>query len=125
MHKNLYFWAALIWSGVIAFFCLAQFESVPLGDVTNIDKLVHSFFHFVLTTLSFLFFKSKLASKSSIKPLLFSFLFSVLFGIGIEGAQNLMTTTRQADVYDVVANMTGATLSLLFIILFGLNKKSR
>ncbi|MEM8521998.1 VanZ family protein [Flavobacterium sp. PL12] len=125
MHKNLYFWAALIWSGVIAFFCLAQFESVPLGDVTNIDKLVHAFFHFVLTTLSFLFFRSKLVSKSSITPLLFSFFFSVLFGIGIEVAQNLMTTTRQADVYDVLANMTGATLSLLLIILFGLNKKSR
>lgn len=121
MRKQLYLWAALIWSGVIAYFCLAQFNNVPLGNVSNIDKLVHSFFHFVLTTLCFLFLKSKF--QSSKKPLLLSFLFSFFFGIGIEIAQGVFTETRQADLFDVLANLSGASLSIMLIVLFGMINK--
>ena len=123
MRKQLYFWTALIWSGIIAFFCLAQFNNVPLGNVSNLDKLVHAFFHFVLTTLCFLFLKSRANNVYSLKPLVLSFLFSVFFGIGIEIAQAVLTATRKADIFDVLANVSGATLSILLIILFGLNKK--
>ena len=121
MRKQLYLWAALIWSGVIAYFCLAQFNNVPLGNVSNIDKLVQSFFHFVLTTLCFLFLKSKF--QSSKKPLLLSFLFSFFFGIGIEIAQGVFTETRQADLFDVLANLSGASLSIMLIVLFGMINK--
>jgi VanZ family protein len=123
VRKQLYFWAALVWSGIITFFCLVQLNNVPLGNVSNLDKLVHAFFHFVLTTLCFLFLKSNSSNLNNLKPLLFSFLFSVFFGIAIEVAQNLLTETRQADVFDVLANMSGATLSIALIWLFNLNTK--
>ncbi|OAB28113.1 VanZ like family protein [Flavobacterium fryxellicola] len=123
MRKQLYFWAALVWSGIITFFCLVQLNNVPLGNVSNLDKLVHAFFHFVLTTLCFLFLKSRSFNLNNRKPLLFSFLFSVFFGIAIEVAQGLLTETRQADVFDVIANMSGATLSVLLCWLFSLNTK--
>jgi VanZ family protein len=123
VRKQLYFWAALVWSGIITFFCLVQLNNVPLGNVSNLDKLVHAFFHFVLTTLCFLFLKSRSFNLNNRKPLLFSFLFSVFFGIAIEVAQGLLTETRQADVFDVIANMSGATLSVLLCWLFSLNTK--
>ena len=123
MRKQLYFWAALVWSGIITFFCLVQLNNVPLGNVSNLDKLVHAFFHFVLTTLCFLFLKSRSFNLNNRKPLLFSFLFSVFFGIAIEVAQGLLTETRQADVFDIIANMSGATLSVLLCWLFSLNTK--
>ncbi|WP_262489200.1 VanZ family protein [Flavobacterium fryxellicola] len=91
--------------------------------MSNLDKLVHAFFHFVLTTLCFLFLKSRSFNLNNRKPLLFSFLFSVFFGIAIEVAQGLLTETRQADVFDVIANMSGATLSVLLCWLFSLNTK--
>ena len=125
MRKQLYFWAVLIWAGVITFFCLAKFNNVPLGNVANLDKVVHAFFYFVLTTFSFLFLKSRISDLNSLKPLIYSFLFSVFFGIGIEIAQGLFTETRQADVFDVLANTSGAGLSILLILLFGLNKKAK
>ena len=125
MRKQLYFWAVLIWAGVITFFCLAKFNNVPLGNVANLDKVVHAFFYFVLTTFSFLFLKSRISDLNSLKPLIYSFLFSVFFGIGIEIAQGLFTETRQADVFDVLANTSGAGLSILLILLFGLNKKTK
>ena len=122
MPKQLYFWAVLLWSGVITFLCLAKFNSVPLGDVTNLDKVVHAFFYFVLTTLSFLFLKNRKSGVSTSRYLVFSFLFSVAFGIGIEIIQGYFTDTRHADVFDVLANTSGAALSILLIVLFGLNK---
>ena len=121
--KQIYFLVALLWAGVIAFFCLVQLNNVPLGNVSNIDKFVHAFFYFVLTSLCFLFLKSLAMDVNSLKPLLVSFLFSIFFGIGIEIAQELLTTTRHADVFDVLANISGATLSVALIVLFGLNTK--
>lgn len=50
-------------------------------------------------------------------PLAISFVFSVLFGIGIELLQAFLTTTRKADIFDVFANVTGATLAVIVIIL--------
>ena len=106
--KQIYFLAALLWAGVIAFFCLIQLNNVPLGEVSNLDKLVHVFFHFVLTILCFLFVQKYTNAINSLKPILISLLFSVFFGIGIEIVQELFTTTRHADVFDVLANLSGA-----------------
>jgi VanZ family protein len=121
--KQIYFFAALLWAGVIAFFCLIQLNNVPLGEVSNLDKLVHVFFHFVLTILCFLFVQKYTNAINSLKPILISLLFSVFFGIGIEIAQELFTTTRHADVFDVLANLSGAILGVAVIILFDLKTK--
>lgn len=121
--KQIYFLAALLWAGVIAFFCLIQLNNVPLGEVSNLDKLVHVFFHFVLTILCFLFVQKYTNAVNSLKSILISLLFSVFFGIGIEIAQELFTTTRHADVFDVLANLSGAILGVAVVILFDLKTK--
>lgn len=123
--KQVYFFAALLWTGIIAFFCLVQLNNVPLGEVTNLDKFVHVFFHFVLMVLCFLFFQKYTNAVNSIKCIIISFLFSVFFGIGIEIAQELFTTTRHADVFDVLANISGAILGVAVVILFDLKTKIR
>lgn len=123
--KQIYFLAALLWAGVIAFFCLVQLNNVPLGEVSNLDKLVHVFFHFILTVLCFLFFQKYTNALNSFKSIIISFLFSVFFGIGIEIAQELFTTTRHADVFDVLANLSGAILGVAVVILLDLKTKIR
>lgn len=123
--KQLYFLAALLWAGVIAFFCLVRLDNVPLAEVSNLDKLVHVFFHFVLTLLCFLFFQKFTNAVNSAKPKLISFLFSVFFGMAIEVAQELFTTTRHADVFDILANLSGATLGIAVVFLFDLKTKIR
>jgi VanZ family protein len=115
--KKLFLLAALFWTGVILYFCLENAKDIPQVNILYIDKVIHAVFHFVFTTLWFLYFKKKLNSSKSFKPLAFSFIFSFIFGISIELMQAFFTTTRSADVFDVLANMTGATLAVIAIIL--------
>lgn len=116
--KKVYFLAALFWTGIIAFFSLVQLSNVPFKGVSNLDKVVHSFFHFVFTLLWFLFFQKQFNTIKNTKPLLISLVLSVFFGISIEIAQESYTTTRHGDVFDVLANMTGALIAVIAVVFF-------
>ena len=48
---------------------------------------------------------------------------SFFFGIAIELMQRYFTTTRTADVFDVIANLSGASLAVIAIVL--INKRTR
>ena len=124
MRNQLYFLLALFWTGIITFFCLVQLNNVPFKSVSNIDKLVHIFFHFVFTTLWFLYLQKQLNSINNSKPLVISFLLSVFFGISIEIAQELFTKTRHADIFDVLANSSGAIIAIFGIIFISKYNKS-
>lgn len=123
MLKKALFFLALFWGGLIAFFCLIKSSDVPQVSIQNLDKVVHAFFHFIFTTLWVLFFKKHFGAASISKALVISFVFSLFFGILIEILQELCTTTRHADVFDVLANLLGATLSVIVIML--LNKYNK
>jgi len=116
--KQFYFGAAVFWTGIIVYFSLVQCNDLPFKSVSNIDKLVHSFFHFVFTILWFLYFNVKLKSLKWTKYLLISVVFSMFFGIGIEIIQESLTASRHADVVDVFANISGATLASILIFYF-------
>lgn len=112
MLKNIYLFSTIIWAVIISVFCLVQFNSVPLGTVSHLDKVVHAFFYFGLTFLLQLYLKEVKAhwSKKALKR--YSFVSAILFGIVIELIQETCTATRHADVLDVLANTTGALLSI-------------
>lgn len=116
--KQFYFGAAVFWTGIIVYFSLVQCNDLPFKSVSNIDKLVHSFFHFVFIILWFLYFNIKLKCLKLTKFLLISVVFSMFFGIGIEILQEILTTSRHADVVDVFANISGASLASIFIFYF-------
>jgi VanZ family protein len=121
--KKIFFLAALFWTGVILYFCLEDAKNIPRVNIQNIDKVIHAFFHFVFTTLWFLFLKKKFHSSDKFKPLALSFAFSLFFGISIELMQKFFTTTRSADVLDVLANLFGATLAIITILLVNRYKR--
>ena len=108
--------AALFWSGVILFFCLIKASDLPTINVPNLDKAIHATFHFVFTVLWFLFFKKKLNTSNIFRPLVISFVFSFFFGVAIELMQEFFTTTRSADVLDELANLSGATLAVVTVV---------
>lgn len=115
MHKQVLFFAAISWTGLIIYLCLIQSSQLPKIAIVSIDKEVHAFFHFVFTLLWFLFFSIQFTQIEKKKLLLMTFLLSVFFGITIEIAQKFFTTTRNADFYDVLANSVGALLALVVI----------
>jgi len=118
--KRVFLFTALFWSGIILFFCLIKSSDLPTINIQNLDKVIHVFFHFVFIPLWFLFFKKKLNSTNLVKPLAISFVFSFIFGILIEMMQQFFTDSRQGDPFDILANISGATLAVIGIVL--LNK---
>ncbi|MBP7469561.1 MAG: VanZ family protein [Flavobacterium sp.] len=116
MRKLFFLLAALFWTGVILFFCLVKSSNLPSVEILYLDKAVHVFFHFVFTILWFLFFKKKLNTSNMFWPLVVSFLFSLFFGIAIELMQHFFTVTRSADLMDELANLSGATLAVVSIV---------
>ncbi|UQD55195.1 VanZ family protein [Flavobacterium sp. K5-23] len=116
MHKNIFFWIAISWTGIVSFLCLVQSSDIPAVSILNLDKLVHVFFHFLITLLWFLYLKKQVKPESNYLPWKIPFFFSVFFGIGIEVCQELFTTTRKADVFDFLANLSGAILAVIVIM---------
>jgi VanZ family protein len=112
--------AALFWTCLIVFLCLIKSSDLPTVAIPNLDKVIHAFLHFVFTSLWFFFLKKQLKSLSMTSLLAFSFIASVFFGIAIEFMQQYFTTTRSADVFDVLANMTGALTAA--VLIYTLNK---
>ena len=118
MLKQIIFWIAVLWTGVVLYLCLVQSDKLPVVTIENLDKVVHAFFHFVFTSLWILFLKIQIKNPNSYKPYIVSFLFSVLFGVTIEIMQGQYATSRKEDVLDVVANIAGAALAVFLLILY-------
>lgn len=118
MLKQIFFYSALFWTGIILYFCLIKASDIPqlVIEIPYLDKLVHAFLHFVFTLLWFFYFKKKIGSLKNYKLLLISLVLSFFFGIGIELMQKFFTVTRSADVFDVMANLFGASMAVVSII---------
>jgi VanZ family protein len=115
--KYFLFLVALLWTGIVSYFCLVNSNEIPAINIPNLDKYIHIFFHFVFTFVWFLFFRKQYQMDNTMKPLMYSFVFSLVFGIAIEILQQLITTTRHADILDIVANGTGATLTVFAVLI--------
>ncbi|MGO4552227.1 VanZ family protein [Lysobacter sp. 2RAF19] len=69
------------------------------------DKVEHLLGYAILAAMAVQLFATR-------RMLMFAALFLVTLGIGIEIAQNVLTTTRQMDPWDALANMCGVLLGI-------------
>jgi len=115
-HKTLFLWLALLWTAIVTFFCLVNFNRLPQVSIANFDKVGHLVFHFGITFFWFLYFKLQQSNTDS-KALLRAFLISFFYGITIEILQGLFTDTREGDFYDVLANMTGSLIAVALVLI--------
>jgi len=120
-HKKIWFGLATSWTVLIFILCLAKMNDLPSLGVKGMDKYVHFTFHFVFTFLWAIVVKSRFSTISN-KKILNIILISLVMGITIEVLQENFTTTRKADILDVMANLTGA-ISAGILISFFENKK--
>lgn len=109
----------ILWTGLVAYLCLVSSDKLPEVNVFQFDKLGHFTFHFGITFLWFLFWKTTYRTENKF-ALLKAFLFSFFFGVTIEICQGAFTETRQSDIHDIFANSIGS-LTAVFII-FSINK---
>jgi VanZ family protein len=115
--KKIWFWIAVIWTLVIAVLCLVRFNDLPGVKLANADKYVHATFHFFFVIFWQQYFRSPDSGTKMRRVLGRVFFLSVIYGCLIEIAQQYFTTTRQADLKDVVANFTGAALAIVLLII--------
>lgn len=121
-HKKTIQVLTVFWTGSVAYLCLASTESLPSVEVLKFDKFGHFTFHFGITILWFLFWKTTFKNENKY-ALLKAFLFSFFFGVAIEITQYLFTTTRNGEILDVIANTNGALIAVLFIFIVSKIKK--
>lgn len=117
-------WIAFLWTFLILYLSLRNAASIPKVNFANADKIVHStfYFGFVILWYRYLAFRESILLKSKIVLVIIS----IGFGIAIEFLQKYFTTTRQADILDVVANSTGALVGIFVSTkLFKENKTSK
>lgn len=113
-HKRAIQALAVFWTALVAYLCLASSNSLPSVDVFKFDKIGHFTFHFGITTVWFLFWKSTYKNENKF-ALIKAFLFSFFFGVTIEICQELFTDTRKSDIHDVYANAVGAFIAVVVI----------
>jgi VanZ family protein len=115
--KNAIFSLAIGWTILIAVLCLVKFTDLPSFGVSSADKYVHFTFHFVFTILWGFYLWAKL-NEITISKIGRVVILSFCYGILIEILQEIYTKTRHADIFDVLANGTGAIVALgLFVLI--------
>lgn len=98
---------AITWTVLITVASLISFNSVPKVKIIGNDKLVHFIFYLVFVILW------GLANKKTYFKIKYEWLivlFAIVYGIVIEVLQGVLTQTRQADIYDALANSLGAVI---------------
>lgn len=126
MLKNCFLIVAIIWTCSILLLCLEPASDLPKVEIKNVDKLVHFTFHFVFIILWYLYLKTNTKIASYKTPVILFFV-SLLFGIVIELFQQAFTTSRKADVLDIISNISGGftALILIFPFLYYYNNKTK
>lgn len=120
LGRNLYLLIAITLTIVITVGSLISVNNVVKLPAFNFfDKIVHVSAYCILSISWFLVCNDKfqyLKNGAYIAILLF------IYGIIIEVLQGVITSYRQADVFDMFANLTGIVIAWVFYSLFFSNK---
>ena len=118
LSERNYLYLAVIWAVLIAVLSLVSLNSISKEiNISSNDKFFHFVFYVILTVLLLLY-------KRKTKYNLLIILFVIIYGIIIEILQALLTTNREADIYDAIANSLGAITGLVFLRIVK-NKKNK
>lgn len=115
------FWKPALWLAII---CYALF--IPAGElpvkpfliIPNFDKIVHFTLFFIFNLLLLRPFK-----QLKTRYYLVAAAISISVSGILEFSQHFISTSRQSDIFDFIANSTGVLISLLFYRFLVLNHK--
>lgn len=117
------FWIAFLWTLLILFLSFKSPSNIPNITLPNIDKVVHFMFYFVFVFLWYRYFF--FIKKTKTRHLFVLVGIAIIVGILVEMGQGYFTLTRQADVFDVVANSLGSIVGVFISISFLNKEKSK
>ena len=119
MPNKIFLALAIAWTALITVLCLVSMEAMPGIQMPESDKTIHGLLYFFFTLFWYGYFRGNLSELEISRVLLFVFLVSGLYGVMIELAQAFFTETRQADINDVFANLTGSFIAVSILYILG------
>lgn len=113
--------AALLYTCFITYGSLVNTGSLPKLDYAVSDKLIHALSYFLLFIVWFFFWVFKSVNTNYLQKTVLLSVVVFCFGIIIEALQGTVTTAREADFYDVIANGAGVVFAC-FVVIFSKKK---
>ena len=98
----------------LSFANASSFQGADLFNIPYLDKIVHFGLYFLLMLVITIEHRKSL---STTRILIFIGLIPVIFGSLIELLQSGLTTTRKADMLDIVSNSAGVICAIMLWIL--------
>lgn len=119
MAARLALFLAIVYTLVLTLASLIQLGDLSVGAFSPTDKMLHLGANFVLAFVWMLFYLLKMERKQNYRTafIIISILV-IIFGMLIEVLQGALTTYRQPDWADVVANSIGVLIALLLSLFF-------
>jgi VanZ family protein len=120
--KNILLFTAIFWTLSVTYLSLVTLDS-SIGSsikIQNKDKMVHFVFYFLFTFL-WVFYMN--FHQFNFKKSIIVLLIAIVYGVIMEFFQGFLTTTRSADVFDVIANTFGAFFGWTFSKIYLQNKR--
>lgn len=116
MGRNYYLYIAIFFTIAITLGSLLSLKGIEQPKVHFFDKFVHVGGYFVLNLSWLLAFQTKI---KTLKPAILISCLVFVYGIVIEVLQAVLTNYRQADFYDMLANLLGISIALfIFMLVF-------
>lgn len=107
---------AILWAVVIFILCAIPGDDLPTTPFFNIphfDKMVHAFLYAVLEYLLMFGFTKQYYSNKILKCALgMSLILNISYGAVIEILQGTIFIERSTDIFDIMANASGAFFGL-------------
>jgi VanZ family protein len=114
LKRKYFLYIAIFLTIAITVGSLISMKNVVKAPIHFFDKILHSSAYFMLALSWLLAFKNKKSIKFAT-----AIAFAVfIYGIIIEVLQGTLTNYRQADLYDMLANLVGITCALLVFVTF-------
>jgi VanZ family protein len=108
--------AGTVWVVVIFMASVFPLDNITISSdalIAHSDKIVHFLMYFILEVLLIY----QLDAFSNSKKIGCIFIFSVVYGFILEIVQLFFLTNRFFEIFDLIANITGALTGILFIYL--------
>lgn len=105
--KLLFFIPALVYTCVILYLSLINLADTPIKDLGFSDKIMHASAYFGLSLVWIIFVTFNYRERLLFKGISIVVLAATVFGIFIEVLQDRLTSYRQMDYQDVLANTAG------------------
>ena len=106
------YWKTIICSVCILILSMASFSGNKLPTFTHADKLVHLVMYLTLTCILFYDYSQKHAVKT-FRSYFLLLLAPIFYGGFMEIMQGVLTVSRSADGFDMLANSAGTLVGLV------------